>query len=101
MSINKPLFNSIYGECCNIVKSSQDKSILRKRNKLDYSYKQLCKTKDHELQEFYSIVHELRTYHFFCCNNLTIYAQDDNYIGPDFLCTEVGYIECVSVTKAL
>lgn len=99
MSINKPLFDSIYDECCKIIQFSQDKFLLQKKGKLDYSYKQLCETEDCELQEFYSIVHELRTYYFLCNNNLTVYVQDDNNIGPDFLCSEIGYIECISITK--
>ena len=99
MSINKPLFDSIYEECCKIIQFSQDKLLLQKKDKLDYSYKQLCKTEDCELQEFYSIVHELRTYYFLCNNNLTVHVQDDNHIGPDFLCSEIGYIECISITK--
>lgn len=99
MSINKPLFDSIYDECCKIIRFSQDKLLLQKKDKLDYSYKQLCETEDCELQEFYSIVHELRTYYFLHNNNLTVHVQDDNHIGPDFLCSEIGYIECVSITK--
>lgn len=99
MSINKQLFDSIYDECCKIIQFSQDKLLLQKKDKLDYSYKQLCETEDCELQEFYSIVHELRTYYFLCNNNLTVHVQDDNHIGPDFLCSEIGYIECISITK--
>ena len=99
MSINKPLFDSIYDECCKIIQFSQDKMLQQKKDKLDYSYRQLCKTEDCELQEFYSIVHELRTYHFLRSNNLDITAQNDKLIGPDFLCKELGYIECISITK--
>lgn len=86
----------------NVVKLSNFHKInccYKKKDKLDYSYKQLCETEDCELQEFYSIVHELRTYYFLCNNNLTVHVQDDNHIGPDFLCSEIGYIECISITK--
>lgn len=99
MSINRPLFDSIYQECCDIIKASSDKQIFNKRNKLDTAYELLCKTENCELQEFYSIVHELRTYRFLCEKGLTLSAQNDNHIGPDFLCDELGYIECVSITK--
>ena len=99
MSINKPLFDSIYQECCDIITSSSDKEISNKQNKLDTAYELLCKTEDCELQEFYSIVHELRTYHFLSEKGLLVSAHNDNRIGPDFLCDELGYIECISITK--
>lgn len=31
MSINKPLFDSIYDECCKIIQFSQDKLLLQKK----------------------------------------------------------------------
>lgn len=99
MSINKKIFASIYDECLEIIHSSSDKAILNKEEKLNKAYKKLVENDDEELQEFYSIVHELKTYHFLKTKGLAITAQNDNKKGPDFYCEELGYIECVSVTR--
>lgn len=99
MSINKKIFASIYDECLEIIHSSSDKAILNKEEKLNKAYKKLVENDDAELQEFYSIVHELKTYHFLKTKGLAITAQNDNKKGPDFYCEELGYIECVSVTR--
>lgn len=100
MSINEPLFDKIYKICTSIISNSFDKSILLKRARLDTAYATLCKTKNHELQEFYSIVHELRLYEYIKSLGIGINAANDNKAGPDFI-TELGYIECISVTKGL
>ncbi len=99
MSINIPLFNRIYVECNAIIDASKSPAIIAKRKKLASAYKKLCQTQDAELQEFYSIVHELKIYHYLLTNGCKIEAQDDRKQGPDFKCQELGYIECVSVTK--
>ena len=99
MSINKKIFASIYDECLEIIRSSSDKAILNKEEKLNKAYKKLVENDDNELQEFYSIVHEVKTYHFLKTKGLAITAQNDNKKGPDFYCEELGYIECVSVTR--
>ena len=99
MSINKKNFASKYHQCLEIIHSSSDKAILNKEEKLNKAYKKLVENDDSELQEFYSIVHELKTYHFLKTKGLAITAQNDNKKGPDFYCEELGYIECVSVTR--
>lgn len=99
MSINNKIFASIYDECLEIIHSSSDKAILNKEEKLNKAYKKLVDNDDNEVQEFYSIVHELKTYHFLKTKGLAITAQNDNKKGPDFYCEELGYIECVSVTR--
>lgn len=99
MNINKKIFASIYDECLEIIQSSSDKAIINKEEKLNKAYKKLVENDDNEVQEFYSIVHELKTYHFLKTKGLAITAQNDNKKGPDFYCEELGYIECVSVTR--
>lgn len=99
MIINKTIFDSIFDECLDIIHSSSDKAILNKEEKLNKAYKKLVENNDNELQEFYSIVHELRTYHLLKTKGLSVTAQNDNKKGPDFYCEELGYIECVSVTR--
>lgn len=100
MSINKPLFDEIYDKCLLIINQSSDKNIKKKKAKLCATYNELCKTKDHELQAFYSVVHELRLYQYIKDLGIGITAANDNRAGPDFL-TNIGYIECVSATKGL
>lgn len=100
MSINKPLFDEIYDKCLLIINQSSDKNIKKKKTKLCATYNELCKTKDHELQAFYSVVHELRLYQYIKDLGIGITAANDNRAGPDFL-TNIGYIECVSATKGL
>lgn len=100
MSINKPLFDKIYEECLQIIKESNDKNILFKQSKLETAYIKLCLEEDPELQEFYSIIHELRLYNYMKNLNIPIYATNDNKAGPDFL-SDLGYIECVCLTKGI
>lgn len=98
MSINKPLFDEIYEECLQIISNSQDKNIISKRTKLDVSYNKLCELEDHEHQEFYSVVHELRLYSYLKQIGISVSAANDNKAGPDFI-SDIGYIECVCLTK--
>lgn len=98
MSINKPLFNDIYNECLKIIEESQDKNILSKKKKIDAAYNELCSLEDHEYQNFYSIVHELRLYGYLKQIGIYISAANDNKAGPDFI-SDLGYIECVCLTK--
>lgn len=100
MSINKPLFDTIYKKCLLIITNSSDINIKNKQGQLCAAYKKLCKTEDHELQEFYSVVHELRLYQYIKDLGITVSALNDNKAGPDFI-TDLGYIECVSATKGL
>ena len=98
MSINKDLFSHIYENCVSIITNSLDINIKKKKVKLDSAYQILSETQDHELQEFYSIVHELRFYQYMKNLGRHIIAADDNKAGPDFN-TELGYIECVCASK--
>ena len=98
MSINKDLFSHIYENCVSIITNSLDINIKKKKVKLDSAYQTLSETQDHELQEFYSIVHELRFYQYMKNLGKHIIAADDNKAGPDFN-TELGYIECVCASK--
>ena len=98
MSINKPCFENLYSRCCDIIKSSSNKNIKKKQLKLDNAYQILCKTEDGELQEFYSIVLELKVYEYLINNNVNLIVADDSREGPDFE-SDFGYIECISVTK--
>lgn len=100
MSINKNLFNYIFENCLSIITNSSDVNIKKKNVKLDLAYQTLSKTEDHELQEFYSIVHELRFYQYMKNLEKHIIAVDDNKAGPDFT-TELGYIECVCASKGV
>lgn len=52
------------------------------------------------MQEFYSVVHELRLYQYIKDLGITVSVLNDNKTGPDFI-TDLGYIECVSATKGL
>lgn len=98
MSINEPCFKKLYESCCDIIKNSNDKNIKNKQTKLNDSYNKLIRTQDCELQEFYSIVLELRVYEYLLKNKINIKATNDTKKGPDFEC-DFGYLECVSVTK--
>lgn len=98
MNINKPCFENLYRRCCNIIKNSSDKNIKEKQLKLDRTYQTLCRTENCELQEFYSIVLELKVYEFLTSNNINLIVADDSKEGPDFEC-EFGYLECISTTK--
>lgn len=98
MSINKPAFTKLYNECCDIIQQSTDNNIFNKKNKLDKAYQKLCELKDAELQEFYSIVFELKSYQFIKDSGIHIVASNDSKGGPDFN-SEFGYLECVAVTK--
>lgn len=98
MGINKRLFAKIYERCLKIIADSSDANIKNKETKLHKAYYDLCKTEDHELQEFYSIVYELRFYQYINDLGIEIKAGNDNKGGPDFI-TELGYIECVCPTK--
>lgn len=99
MSVNKPLFDELYVECKNIIQLSNDKNIKSKETKLDFAYKKLCEEENAELQEFYSVLHELRTYDYLQKKNYIIKSQNDNNVGPDFYVEGLGYIECISITK--
>lgn len=59
---------------------------------------ELCKYEDPDLQEFYSVVQELRVYKYLCKLGFEVEVADDTKAGPDFS-TQLGYIECVSATK--
>lgn len=98
MSINKICFEKLYLRCCEIIKKSSNKNIKKKQLKLDKAYQTLCKTENCELQEFYSIVLELRVYQYLIDNNIKLIVADDSRKGPDFE-SNFGYLECVSVTK--
>ena len=92
MNINKPCFENLYRRCCNIIKNSSDKNIKEKQLKLDRTYQTLCRTENCELQEFYSIVLELKVYEFLTSNNINLIVADDSKEGPDFEC-EFGRID--------
>lgn len=98
MGINRKLFNDIYNNCLEIINTSTDSNLKKKKEKLDKSYNDLCIKEDHELQEFYSVVHELRVYQYLSDLGFEISASDDTKAGPDFL-TNLGYLECVNATK--
>ncbi len=98
MSINKEHFNRIYENCLSIITRSSDNNIKRKKGKLDWAYLTLCETEDHELQEFHSIVHELRFYQYMNDLGKRIEAANDTVASPDYI-TELGYIECVCASK--
>lgn len=100
MSINKPLFDDIYHNCSDIISKSSDNNIQKKRVKLNSAYTKLCVEENPELQEFYSIVHELRLYQYIKDLGIAINAANDEKAGPDFI-TDLGYIECISATKGL
>ena len=98
MSIENPCFLKIFKECNRIIKNSNDKNILSKHEKLKKSCQQLLCTKDTELQQFYSVVTEIRTYDYLKNKNLNPIAHNDNSAGPDFI-SDLGYIECICLTK--
>lgn len=99
MSINKILFKSIYNNSLKIIEESNDKFLKNKKAKLTRSYKKLCDENNHECQEFYSVVHELRTFDFLKRKRVNVKANNDNNAGPDFYSDDFGYIECISITK--
>lgn len=98
MEINQKLFNDIYNNCLKIINTSTDSNLKKKKSKLDKSYDELCIKENHELQEFYSIVHEIRVYKYLSDLGVEICASDDIKAGPDFI-TNLGYIECTNATK--
>lgn len=99
MSINEEMFEQVYQECCSIISASSDKNILAKQKKLKADYDTLCARRDPELQEFYGVVHELRTYQYFSSKGFSGQAANDDKAGPDFLFDGLGFVECVSATK--
>lgn len=83
--------------CHNPINSRHTSS--EEKRRLDSEYKQIFESKEPDFQKFYSIVHELRTYDYLIKKGFDVIAQDDDHIGPDFQSENIGYIECVSVTK--
>ena len=98
MSINKKMFESVYNNCLQIIENSNNLYIKEKELRLKKSYLKLREYEDPDLQDFYSIVHELRVYKYLCDLGLKVVVADDKKAGPDFS-TRLGYIECVSATK--
>ncbi len=98
MSINKVLFESIYNNCLRTIENTDNLYIKQKEARLKSSYIELKKYEDSDLQEFYSIVHELRVYEYLKKLSFKVDVADDTKAGPDFS-TQLGYIECVSATK--
>lgn len=98
MSINNPMYYDIYNECLQTIKETQDKNIVSKKKKLDAAYNELCELEDLEYHNFFSIVHELRLYEYVKKLGINISATNDTKAGPDFL-SDLGYIECVCLTK--
>lgn len=100
MSIENPCFLQIFEECNKIIHNSNDNNILGKHNKLKKSCQELLHTKDTELQQFYSVVAEIRTYDYLKNKNLNPIAHKDNTAGPDFI-SDIGYIECMQIFQQL
>lgn len=98
MSINEPCFKKLFERCCKIIDESDNQYIHNKRKKLFKYYKQTVIEENPELQEFYSLVHELKVYDYLKKNSTNPTANNDNFAGPDFLC-DFGYVECISLTK--
>lgn len=90
--------NNVYRECLSIIRSSNDKNILNKKLRLNNEFIKYINDPNEEYK-FYSIVDELRFYDFLTKHGFTISASNDNKGGPDYYCSQIGYIECVSATK--
>lgn len=98
MAYNNILFEKIYEDCLNIIKSTEDKNIKAKKKILDFAYSRINMVNNCEVQEFYGVVHELKTYKMLELLNQHPMANDDNKAGCDFIC-KFGNIECVTFNK--
>lgn len=98
MSYNKELFKQMFNDGLDIMEKSNDVNLKRKRKNFEYSYKLVREKDDCNIQEFYSILHELRTYQLLNRLGLQPIANNDNHAGPDFI-SKIGYVECVTFSR--
>lgn len=98
MSYNHFLFQQMFDEANQIIENSDDKSIRRKKKKLEIAYKKVQQSDSSDVQEFYSLLHEIRTYELLKKLNLKPVSHNDNSAGPDYI-SDIGYVECVTFTK--
>lgn len=92
-------YRRCYEDTKAIMLSSPSPELRQKKSRLDKVYRQLYKSKDSELQEFHSIIHEIKVYDYIANTlNFEINVFRDDKPGPDFN-TAIGYIECVQITK--
>ena len=95
MSYNPYLFKKIYNSCSNIINQTNDKNLKKKKKNLEFAYKRVQETDNCEIQEFFSVAHELRTYELLKKLNKQVLANNDDKAGVDFVCN-LGNIECVT-----
>lgn len=95
MPYNPYLFDKIYNNCCDIINQSKDKNIKLKKHDLDFAYDKVEKTNNCEVQEFFAVTHELRTYELLQKINKLPFAHKDSKRGVDFF-SKLGNIECVT-----
>ena len=84
MPYNPYLFDKIYNNCCDIINQSKDKNIKLKKHDLDFAYDKVEKTNNCEVQEFFAVTHELRTYELLQKINKLPFAHKDSKRGVDF-----------------
>ncbi|MCF7926321.1 MAG: hypothetical protein K9L74_01925 [Candidatus Izimaplasma sp.] len=96
--MNKELFDDLYGIGIKIMDECTDDNLKKKKKVFDFSYEKMKLKEDVETQEFYSVLHELKTYEFLARKGFKPKTANDDKAGPDFLC-DLGYIECVITTK--
>lgn len=101
--MNELAFAKLYQDCLKIVNGMYDDEIEqriceRKRKRLCNTYCMAVKENDIRYQEFHSIVFELRFYEYMKNLGFNIKPHNDQTKGPDYVVTDLGYIECVSAT---
>ena len=89
-------YEKVFNKCKSILENSDDKNMKSKESRLIAAFNQLQEVQG-PTQEFYSLVHEITLCDFLSKHNINPVAGSDSHGGPDFS-SEIGYIECVSIT---
>lgn len=100
MSYNEVLFEEIYTNCIGIIQNSNDRNIKNKEKVFAINYDKVKEIDDCNVQEFFAIAHELKTYEMLKGLKLDPIASNDNKPGVDFIC-KLGNVECVTFTQPM
>ena len=95
MSYNKVVFEDIYDDCLKIMQKSNDRNVVKKQKCFEQYYNEVTTTDNYNVQEFFAIAHELRTYEMLKYLKMKTTANNDDKPGPDFICN-LGNLECVT-----
>ena len=95
MSYNPYLFDKIYKSCLDIINKSNDKNLKKKKKDLDFAYNKVKNTDNCEIQEFFAVAHELKTYQLLKKLKQRPFSNNDDKAGVDFV-AKLGNVECVT-----